>query len=150
MAGNRTLSSPLPVKAGVPSGSILGPILFLIFNNDLSDSLENLLYLIADDSTLCHNISHPSVRRTDRQTAASSLSSDLDKITNWSNTILLMYPYCPPFAFSLTPHCYLLPLFDCLRRLSPSALLLVFPLSLAVPFVTLCPDLFCVIALPRV
>ena len=52
------------------------------------------------------------------------------------------------FAFSLNPHSYLHPLFVCLRLLSPYALLLVFPLSPAVPFVMLCPDLFCVIVLP--
>ena len=45
-------------------------------------TLENLLYLFADDSTLCRIICHPS----DQQTAHSSLSADLNKITNWSNT----------------------------------------------------------------
>ena len=38
--------------------------------------------LFADDSILCHDISHPS----DRHEVTSSLSSDLDKIRNWSNT----------------------------------------------------------------
>uniref|UniRef100_UPI00358EF2CF uncharacterized protein n=1 Tax=Myxine glutinosa TaxID=7769 RepID=UPI00358EF2CF len=56
--------------------SVLGPVLFLVFINDLSDSLENPLYLFADDTTLCHSIPLPS----DRQSAASSLSADLDKI----------------------------------------------------------------------
>ena len=79
---NGVLSSPLPVKAGVPQGSVLGPVLFLVFINELSDSLENPLYLFADDSTLCRTMGHPS----DRQAAASSLTADLDKITNWSNT----------------------------------------------------------------
>ena len=79
---NGVLSSPLPVQAGVPQGSVLGAVLFLIFINDLYVSLENPLYLFADDSTLCHTICHPS----DRQAAASSLTADLDKITNWSNT----------------------------------------------------------------
>ena len=48
----------------------------------LSDTLENPLYLFADDSILCRTICHPSYR----QAAASLLSADLDKITNWSNT----------------------------------------------------------------
>ena len=69
------LSSPLPVQAGVPQDSSLGPVLFLVFINDLSDSLEHPLYIFADDSTLCHTICQPS----DQQAAASSLSADLDK-----------------------------------------------------------------------
>ena len=52
----------------------VGPVLILIFINDFSDSLENPLYLFGDDSTICHDIPHPS----DRWTAASSLSSDLE------------------------------------------------------------------------
>ena len=47
-----------------------------------SDSLQNPLYLSADDSTLYRTICHPS----DRQAAASSLSADLDKIKSWFNT----------------------------------------------------------------
>ena len=82
VALNGVPSFPLPVQAGVPQGSVLGPVLCLVFINDLSDSLENPLYLFADDSTLCRTICHPS----DRQVAASSLSADLDKITSWSNT----------------------------------------------------------------
>ena len=81
MALNGILSSPLPVTTGVSQYSELGPVLFLIFINDLPDSLVNPLYLFADDSTLCHDIPHPS----DRQAAASSISSDIEKnLTRWS------------------------------------------------------------------
>ena len=48
----------------------------------ISPTLWKILYISADDSTLCRSIGHPS----DRQAAASSLTADLDKITNWSNT----------------------------------------------------------------
>ena len=60
VALNGILSSPLPVKAGVPQGSVLGPVLFLIVVNDLSDPLENPLYRLADDSTLCRDIHYSS------------------------------------------------------------------------------------------
>ena len=49
VALNGILSYPFPVKDGVPHGSVLGPLLFLIFINDLSESLENPLSLFADD-----------------------------------------------------------------------------------------------------
>ena len=50
-------SSSLPVKAGVPQGSVLGPLLFLIYVNDIVDSLLSLTRLFADDSSLFYSTS---------------------------------------------------------------------------------------------
>ena len=72
-------SSELPVNAGVPQGSRLGPLLFLIYINDLVENLESMPYIFADDTTLIATAS--STWET-----TNILNRDLVKISNWAHT----------------------------------------------------------------
>ena len=49
-------SDPVPVLSGVPQGSVLGPILLLIFINYLPDNIRSSVCLFADDCVLYRNI----------------------------------------------------------------------------------------------
>ena len=49
-------SDPDLVLSGVPQGSVLGPILVLIFINDLPDNINSTVRLFADDYVLYRNI----------------------------------------------------------------------------------------------
>ena len=52
-------SDPVPVLSGVPHGSVLGPVLFLIFINGLPENIRSSVRLFADDCVLYRNIKSP-------------------------------------------------------------------------------------------
>ena len=56
VASDGQASDPVPVLSGVPRGSVLGPVLFLIFINDLLDNIRSSVRLFADDCVLYRNI----------------------------------------------------------------------------------------------
>ena len=50
------VSDPVPVLFGVPQGSVLGPVLFLVLINDLPENIRSSVCLFADDCVLYRNI----------------------------------------------------------------------------------------------
>ena len=53
---NCSHSSPQPVPSGVPQGSVLGPVLFLLYINDITEHIQSTMRLFADDSIVYREI----------------------------------------------------------------------------------------------
>ena len=70
------VSDCLPVEAGVPQGSRLGPLLFIIFINDIISNLESTPQIFADDTTLLTS-------GDETHETTSLLNRDLAKIAIW-------------------------------------------------------------------
>ena len=67
------------ISAGVPPGSILGPLFFLVYINDLAVGLKCDVKLLADDTSLFTVVE-------DSKTAANDMNHDLDLISQWAHT----------------------------------------------------------------
>ena len=74
---NGKYSSWTNIEAGIPQGSILGPLFFLICINDLSDNLITNPKLFADDISLFSIVHNPNA-------TANDLNNDLAKINDWA------------------------------------------------------------------
>jgi len=88
---------PVPVISGVPQGTVLGPILFSIFINDLPDTVKHSnVHLFADDCILYKQINSIN--------GAQNLQSDLDSLYVWAKTWLMKFSVSVMLCISHKPN----------------------------------------------
>ena len=83
------------IQAGVPQGSVLGPLLFLTYINDLPSGIQSNIKLFADDVTLYYTF-------TDCETAKNVIDADLQYIQSWADKWLMKFSPSKTKAMGLT------------------------------------------------
>ena len=80
---NGEKSRTAPVISGILQGTCLGPLLFVIYINDLLDDIKSDGFLFADDTKIFRKIASPK--------DCDILQSDIDKMEEWSKKWLLQF-----------------------------------------------------------
>ena len=112
------LSRPLIINAGCPQGSVLGPLLALIYLNDLAGKTQNESLFYADDTSLYASYSrqpilspatgHHNGHQLDFNTVRTSLQNDLDTISEFGQDWLIKFNVSKTthvtFTYAALPH----------------------------------------------
>ena len=80
---NGEKSQWIPVTSGIPQGSVLGPLLFLIYINDLPENVNSTAYMYADDAKIYREIKS--------EYDHGILQRDLENLKTWSDRWLLKF-----------------------------------------------------------
>ena len=80
---NNETSEWKPVLSGIPQGSILGPILFTLYVNDIPDKLKSIIAMYADDTKLLSTITSDNPKN--------DLSVDLETLEEWANMFQMKF-----------------------------------------------------------
>ena len=80
---NGKTSSAQRVTAGVPQGSILGPLLFLIFVNDINTNINCNISLFADDTSIYTNL--------ENRHSITRINNDLETLNKWSKQWIVSF-----------------------------------------------------------
>ena len=77
-------SESVKVTSGVPQGSVLGPILFLLYVHDVPSIVKNFISLFADDTKLFSAM-------LEGESSTESLQEDISCLTSWSEKMMMSY-----------------------------------------------------------
>ena len=116
-------SPKVSVTSGVPQGSVLGPLLFLLYINDLPENIQFQVRLFADDTAVYLTVNNPNDSKT--------LQNDLDTLQTWERTwdmefnpgicqVLHISRANQPIQSQYTLHGEILESVDCARYLGVS------------------------------
>ena len=91
---NGSHSHPQPVISGVPQGTILATVLFLLYINDISENIKSQIRLFADDGIIYREINNDLAHVT--------LQEDLDNLKNWANKWRLNFNFSKCYHLGIT------------------------------------------------